>query len=182
MVIAESVDGVERISGIIDRMRRFASLSQGEIGAVDVNAVTSEALKMARLHRRSAVELRFEPAADLPTVQGSSDHLIQALLNLTINAIQAVSQQGGGTVRVVTRSLDDGVEIRVSDDGPGIPRAIRNRVFDPFFTTKSPGEGSGLGLAITYDIIREHRGVLDLDSEEGKGAEFTVRLPARREG
>jgi len=182
MVIAESVDGVERISGIVDRMRRFASLSQGELGEVDVNAVAGEALKMAGLHHRAAVELRFEPAAHLPTVQGSSDHLIQALLNLTINAIQAVSQQGGGTVRVVTRSLDDGVEIRVSDDGPGIPRAIRNRVFDPFFTTKSPGEGSGLGLAITYDIIREHRGVLDLDSEEGEGAEFTIRLPARREG
>ena len=182
MVIAESVDGVERISGIVDRMRRFASLSQGELGEVDVNAVASEALKMAGLHRRTAVELRFEPAADLPTVQGSSDHLIQALLNLTINAIQAVSERGCGTVRVVTRSLDDGVEIRVSDDGPGIPRAIRNRVFDPFFTTKSPGEGSGLGLSITYDIIREHRGVLDLDSEEGEGAEFTIRLPARREG
>jgi len=181
-VIAESLDGVERISGIVERMRRFASLSQGELGEVDVNAVTSEAIKMAGLHRRSAVELCFEPAADLPTVQGSSDHLIQALLNLTINAVQAVSQKGGGTVRLVTRSLDDGVEIRVSDDGPGIPKAIMNRVFDPFFTTKSPGEGSGLGLAITYDIIREHRGVLDLDSEEGEGAEFTVRLPVKREG
>jgi len=182
MVIAESVDGVERISGIVDRMRRFASLSQGELGEVEVNTVTSEALKMAGLHRRPAVELCFEPAADLPTVQGSSEHLIQAVLNLTINAIQAVLQQGGGTVRVVTRSRDDGVEIRVSDDGPGIPSAIRNHVFDPFFTTKNPGEGSGLGLSITYDIIREHRGVLELHSEEGEGAEFTVRLPVRREG
>ena len=182
MVIAESVDGVERISGIVDRMRRFASLSQGELGEVEVNTVTSEALKMAGLHRRTAVDLRFEPAADLPTVQGSSEHLIQALLNLTINAVQAVAQKGGGTVRVATRSHDDGVEICVADDGPGIPRAIRNRVFDPFFTTKSPGEGSGLGLAITYDIIREHRGVLELDSEEGKGAEFTIRLPVKREG
>jgi PAS domain S-box-containing protein len=182
MVIAESVDGVERISGIVDRMRRFASLSQGELGEVDVNAVTSEALKMAGLHRRAAVELCFDPADDLPTVQGSSEHLIQAVLNLTINAIQAVSQKGGGTVRVATRSRDDGVEICVSDDGPGIPSAIRDHVFDPFFTTKNPGEGSGLGLSITYDIIREHQGVLELRSEVGKGAEFTVRLPVRREG
>ena len=97
---------------------------------------------------------------------------------MTINAVQAVSQQGGGTVRVATRSRDDGAEICVSDDGPGVPSAIRDRIFDPFFTTKAPGEGSGLGLAITYDIIREHRGVLELHSEEGEGAEFTIRLPA----
>jgi PAS domain S-box-containing protein len=181
MVLAESIDGVQRISGIVDRMRRFASLSQGELGEVEVNAVTGEALKMAALHRRSSVELHFEAADDLPPIQGSSEHLIQAVLNLTVNAVQAVSQQGGGTVRVATRSRDDGVEIRVSDDGPGVPRAIRDRIFDPFFTTKAPGEGSGLGLAITYDIIREHRGVLELQSEEGEGAEFTIRLPARRE-
>jgi signal transduction histidine kinase len=181
MVIAESLDGVQRISGIVDRMRRFASLSQGELGEVEVNAVTGEALKMAALHRRAAVELHFEPADDLPPVQGSSEHLIQAVLNLTINAVQAVSQQGGGTVRVATRSRDEGAEICVSDDGPGVPSAIRDRIFDPFFTTKAPGEGSGLGLAITYDIIREHRGVLELHSEEGEGAEFTIRLPATRE-
>ena len=78
-------------------------------------------------------------------MQGSSEHLIQAVLNLSVNAVQAVSQQGGGTVRVVTRCCDEGVEIRVSDDGPGIPRAIRNRVFDPFFTTKGPGRGKRAG-------------------------------------
>jgi PAS domain S-box-containing protein len=179
MMIAESADGVERISGIVDRMRRFASLSQGEVGEVEVNTVTGAALKMAALHQRPGVELGFEPTDDLPPVHGSSELLIQAVLNLTINALQAVSQQDQGTVQVVTRSRDDAVEIRVSDDGPGIPRAIRDRIFDPFFTTKAPGEGSGLGLAITYDIIREHRGVLELRSEEGEGAEFTIRLPAR---
>ncbi len=181
MVIAESVDGVQRISGIVDRMRRFASLSRGELGDVEVNAVTGDALKMAALHRLPSVELHFEPADRLPPIQGSYEHLVQAVLNLAINALQAVSQQGGGTVRVVTRARDDGVEIRVSDDGPGIPRALRNRIFDPFFTTKALGEGTGLGLAITYDIIREHRGVLELQSEEGEGAEFTIRLPASSE-
>jgi signal transduction histidine kinase len=181
MVTAESIDGVERISGIVERMRRFARLSEGELGSVDVNAVATEALKMAALHRSAAVQLQFDPAVGLPLVRGSSEHLIQAVLNLSVNAVQAVSQQGGGTVRVTTRSCAEGVEIRVSDDGPGIPRAIRKRVFDPFFTTKGPGEGSGLGLAITYDIVREHRGMLELHSREGEGAEFTVRLPTGRE-
>jgi PAS domain S-box-containing protein len=181
MMISECIHGVGRISGIVDRMRRFTSLSQGEIGELEVNAVTGEAVKMAALHRRPAVELHFEPADRVLLVRGSSEHLIQAVLNLTVNAIQAVAQQGGGTVRVATRALDGRVEISVSDDGPGIPRAIRNRIFDPFFTTKAPGEGTGLGLAITYDIIREHRGVLELHSEEGEGAEFTIRLPARPE-
>jgi PAS domain S-box-containing protein len=162
-----------------DRMRRFAGLSQGELGEVDVNAVAGEALKMAALHRPAAIELRFEPGDDLPLIQGSSEHLIQAVLNLAINGLQAVSQRGAGTVRVVTRSREEGAEIVVSDDGPGIPAAIRDRIFDPFFTTKSPGEGSGLGLAIAHDIVREHGGVLELHSEEGKGAEFAIRLPAR---
>jgi signal transduction histidine kinase len=180
-VIAESVDGIERISGIVDRMRRFTGLSEGEFRVVDVNAVAGEALEMAALHPLAAVELHFDPGDGLPSVQGSSEHLIQALLNLIVNSVQAVSQQGDGTVRVATRARDGGVEIRVADDGPGIPRAIRNRVFDPFFTTRPPGQGSGLGLAIAYDIIREHRGVLELDSQEGQGAEFTIRLPASPE-
>jgi PAS domain S-box-containing protein len=179
MVVAESIEGVERIAGIVDRMRRFAGLSQGELGEVDVNAVAGEALKMAALHRPAAIELRFEPGDDLPLIQGSSEHLIQAVLNLAINGLQAVSPRGFGTVRVVTRSREEGAEIVVSDDGPGIPTAIRDRIFDPFFTTKAPGEGSGLGLAIAHDIVREHGGVLELRSEEGRGAEFAIRLPAR---
>ncbi len=181
MVVAESLEGVERIAGIVDRMRRFAGLSQGELGEVDVNAVAGEALKMAALHLRPAIELCFEPGDGLPLIQGSSEHLIQAVLNLAINGLQAVSQRGAGTVRVVTRSREEGAEIVVSDDGLGIPKAIRDRIFDPFFTTKSPGEGSGLGLAIAHDIVREHGGVLEVRSEEGKGAEFAIRLPARRE-
>jgi signal transduction histidine kinase len=180
MVTAETIDGVQRISGIVDRMRRFTSLAESEIGEVDVNAIGSEVLKMAALHRRPSVELLFEPCEGLPRVQGSSEHLIQAVLNLAINGVQAVCEQGGGEVRMATFPCDEGVAIRVSDDGPGIPATIRNRVFDPFFTTKGPGEGSGLGLAITYDIIREHRGVLEFDSEEGGGTSFTVRLPASR--
>jgi signal transduction histidine kinase len=180
MVVAESIEGVERIAGIVDRMRRFAGLSQGELGEVDVNAVAGEALKMAALQRPPAIELRFEPGDGLPLIQGSSEHLIQAVLNLAINGLQAVAKRGTGTVRVVTRSHEKGAEIVVSDDGPGIPAAIRDRIFDPFFTTKSPGEGSGLGLAIAHDIVREHGGVLELRSEQGKGAEFAIRLPARR--
>lgn len=182
MVIAESIDGVQRISGIVDRMRRFTSLAQSEIGEVDVNAIAGEVLKMAALHRRPSVELHFDPGERLPPVQGSSEYLIQAVLNLAINGVQAVSAQGGGAVRMATLPCDEGVTIRVSDDGPGIPATIRDRILEPFFTTKSPGEGSGLGLAITYDIIREHRGVLEFHSEEGKGTSFTVRLPASRKG
>jgi PAS domain S-box-containing protein len=177
-VIGESIDGIERVSEIVDRMRRFASLSEGEFRVLDVNAVAGEALEMATLHPLAGVELHSDPGDALPKIQGSSEHLIHALLNLIVNAVQAVSQQGDGTVRVTTRARDGSVEIRVSDNGPGIPAAIRNRIFDPFFTTRAPGEGSGLGLAIAYDIIREHRGVLEFQSQEGQGAEFTIRLPA----
>jgi PAS domain S-box-containing protein len=159
LVIAECVEGVERIARIVERMRRFARLSQGELGDVDVNAVVSDAVKMTAIRRLPGVVLQFEGGEGIPLIRGSSEHLLQAVLNLTINANQAVSGHGGGTVRVVTRRCN----------------------VDPFFTTKGPGEGTGLGLAISYGIIREHHGVLELQSREGEGTEFTVRLPVAEE-
>jgi signal transduction histidine kinase len=101
----------------------------------------------------------------------------QVLLNLALNAQQAMPQ--GGRVRFLTRqSPGGGVEIAVQDNGPGIPAALRERIFEPFFTTKPPGEGTGLGLAISFGILRDHGGTLTVESEEGQGATFLLRLPA----
>jgi signal transduction histidine kinase len=83
-----------------------------------------------------------------------------------------------GVIRVSTRSVEQGVEVRISDTGTGMPEAIRTRVFDPFFTTKEVGKGSGQGLAIAHGIIAEqHGGSIDVESEEGKGTTFIVTLP-----
>jgi signal transduction histidine kinase len=81
-------------------------------------------------------------------------------------------------VLVETRVIDDGIEIRVSDNGCGIAPAIRERIFDPFFTTKPVGQGTGLGLSISYGIVKDHGGTIDVDSTPGQGTRFTIRMPS----
>ena len=114
---------------------------------------------------------------------GSRRELEQVLLNLLINAAQAI--EGVGTVRVATSRCGDEVEIAVSDTGCGIPAEVMERIFDPFFTTKPVGEGTGLGLSISYEIVRRHGGRILVDSVVGRGTEVRVRLPtgaARSDG
>jgi C4-dicarboxylate-specific signal transduction histidine kinase len=103
---------------------------------------------------------------------------VQVLLNLLLNANQALA--GRPDARVVAQSAHDGrgVVVQVRDNGPGVAEAHRERVFDPFFTTRAPGEGTGLGLSIAFDIVREHGGELELGVAPEGGACFTIRLPA----
>ena len=97
--------------------------------------------------------------------------------NLLINAGQVLLQAGEITIR--TWSAGDYIFLAFSDTGPGIPLEIRQRIFEPFFTTKEVGKGVGLGLSTTYDIIKKHQGDIEVTSELGKGATFTIRLPAK---
>ncbi len=103
---------------------------------------------------------------------------MQALLNLLINARQALEGRPG-SIHVSTARVGGRVEIRVRDDGPGVPDEIQERIFDPFFTTKDPDRGTGLGLAIAYDILRDHSGVLELRVVSGPGACFVASLPVQ---
>jgi signal transduction histidine kinase len=106
-------------------------------------------------------------------------HMIeQVIMNLILNAVQALPE--GGQVTLRTRKQEDGWEIEVEDTGCGIPLEIRPHIFDPFFTTKGTGEGTGLGLSVSLGIVQRHGGEMLVDSEEGKGTRFTVRLPLVR--
>jgi PAS domain S-box-containing protein len=176
-LVAESIDGVERIARIVASMRRLAREGREEEGgSVDANAVLRESLKLAQLGRSFRVATSLDPA--LPLVYGSKDGLTQVFLNLVVNAKQALGEQPGGRIRVATRHQDGAVEVAIEDNGPGIAHELLDRVFDPFFTTKGPEEGSGLGLPIAFDIVRAHRGTLSLESRPGHGTRFTIRLPA----
>jgi signal transduction histidine kinase len=106
----------------------------------------------------------------------------RVFMNLLGNAFDALKEHGARngtpTVSVSTTKVDGAVEIRVKDNGPGIPEKVRARIFEPFFTTKPTGSGTGLGLSMAYDIVTKgHGGTLDVESEEGQGATFVVRLP-----
>jgi len=102
------------------------------------------------------------------------NELNQVWTNVIHNAIQAMN--GVGRLVIETAATEDGVAVRITDTGPGIPGAIRGRIFDPFFTTKDQGEGTGLGLGIAQQIVQRHRGRIQVDSEPGRTC-FEVRLP-----
>jgi len=181
-LVEESLEGVERIARVVDGMRRFSRMPNEDERAVDVNRVASDAVRLAGFHGSREIDLLPRLGGDLPPVRGSAERLVQVLLNLLVNAKQALSGRAGGRVVIETVRRGDHVELRVADNGPGVPLEIQHRIFDPFFTTKGPDEGTGLGLSIAFDIVREHGGALEVVSEEGAGALFVVRLPVTLPG
>jgi signal transduction histidine kinase len=112
---------------------------------------------------------------DLPQIMCYPQQINQVLMNLLVNAAQAIEKQG--EIRITTREVGGNAEIIISDTGQGIAKKNLSRIFDPFFTTKAVGKGTGLGLNVTYNIIKKHNGSIDVQSEPGKGATFTIRIP-----
>jgi signal transduction histidine kinase len=182
--IEQSLDGLRRIAGIVAAMKDFSHPSMGEFGPVDLAQRVGTTLTIARGEWKDVADAVADIEPGLPEVYALRDELAQVLLNLVVNAAHAVaSATKNGTDRkgqiVVSAGRDgDIAEIRVRDDGAGIPEAIRGRVFDPFFTTKPVGKGTGQGLARAHAVVVEkHRGDHSFDSEVGRGTTFIVRLP-----
>jgi signal transduction histidine kinase len=179
-VALETLEGVERIRRIVDGMRALSNAERAASAQVDLNEVAREALRLAQLGDPGGAGPSIGLALEtLPSVSGNPDRLLQVVLNLLVNARQALGDTPGACIHVETRAGAREVELEVRDNGPGIPEAVMDRVFDPFFTTRGPDEGTGLGLAIAYDIAREHGGVLDVSSRPGQGASFVLRLPVQ---
>ncbi len=177
-LIAESLDGIDRIGRIVDAMRRFSRAPADDLGPIDLNESLREAMRLAELHHNRGVTIEAWLAEGLPTIRGSAQRLTQVFLNLLVNAKQALVERSDGHITARTRLVRGIVEVTIMDDGPGVPSAIRDRIFDPFFTTKGPEDGTGLGLAIAFDIVREHGGVLELRPGPRHGACFVAYLPS----
>ncbi|MCD6352196.1 MAG: PAS domain S-box protein, partial [Armatimonadetes bacterium] len=182
---ADVVPHLQRIFEQAQRCRRivmnlllFAREAHGERVPVDVNAVVAQTLDL-RAYELAVDNIEVELSLDhaLPLVTGDASRLQQALFNLVLNAHQALRSQGGGKLRVTTRSAEDRVILEVADTGPGISPDHLPRIFDPFFTTKPPGEGTGMGLSVSLGIIRDMGGDLTASSTPAQGACFTVTLP-----
>jgi two-component system NtrC family sensor kinase len=145
-----------------------------------MNQILEDSLKMVRLATKTnSVEVikKFEP---VEKVEANAGQLQQVFVNLITNAFQAMNGREGRLV-LSTRSLKDLAEVKVSDNGMGIPPQYLKKIFDPFFTTKNPGEGTGLGLNIVYRIITNYEGTIDVESKEGAGTTFTIKLPVKEE-
>jgi len=180
-----------RADGIVKSMLEHSRGVSGERREVDLNALVDEALNLAYHGARAqdagfniTLERDLDPAA--AAIELAPQEMTRVFLNLIGNGFYAANKRARSngeaayrpTLMVSTRDLGEAVEVRVRDNGTGIPPEIRDKLFQPFFTTKPTGEGTGLGLSISYDIVtQQHGGAIEVDSKEGAYTEFTVRLP-----
>ncbi len=171
---------VERLVQIVRQMLDFYRPASAIRLPIDINRPVKEALALAgKRLQQSHIQLTVRLAADLPPVLGSVNRLSQVFLNLIINAIEAMPDGGRLWVGTAYHAERQQIVAAFRDSGPGIPLEVRDRLFEPFHTTKSGG--LGLGLAISYGIVKEHGGDIDVESPEGGGTTFIVRLPVYRE-
>ncbi|OYV67929.1 MAG: hypothetical protein B7Z72_08995, partial [Gemmatimonadetes bacterium 21-71-4] len=172
----------QRAASIVKNLLTFARRQGRDRRPLAIGTVLERTAALLRNQLLALnVALEMEVDADLPDVDGNLNELQQVFLNLANNAAQAVAsteRPDGGHLTVHAHRWLEGVAVEVTDDGPGIPEPMQQRVFEPFFTTKPEGEGTGLGLSICQGIVREHGGRLTLRSTPGRGATFTVELPA----
>jgi signal transduction histidine kinase len=170
---------VTRLTQIIAQLLDLARRPAGQPGPLDLNELVRETIDLVRPGVTDAgIHLALELEKSSAAMRGHADQLQQVVLNLLTNAIDATP--AGGRVAVRTRVINKALTLEVADTGGGIPRAHHKEIFEPFFTTKEPGRGTGLGLFIASQIVREHGGDIGVESEEGQGTTFRVRLP--REG
>ncbi|MEW5984230.1 MAG: ATP-binding protein [Acidobacteriota bacterium] len=172
----------ERSARIVRNLLTFARKRHTTRTMVDVNQVLRETLSLRAYEQRvTNIEVIDALAAGLPPVFADPHQIQQVLLNLIINAEQAMLGAHGRGLLVVRTWQDperESVVLEVNDDGPGVPEDVQKKIFDPFFTTKEVGKGTGLGLTVAYAIVSEHGGRLWLDSSPGRGASFYIEMPA----
>lgn len=184
--IQQTLDGVERVARIVRAMKEFSHPgADDEKTLVDINKAVENAVTVCRSEWKYVAEVVKELDPALPPAHCIAGALNQALLNIIVNAAQAIADVAGahggrkGTITLSTRREGSWTEIRISDTGTGIPEEIRHKIFDPFFTTKGVGRGTGQGLAIAHSVVVDkHRGTLSFETEVGQGTTFIVRLPS----
>jgi two-component system NtrC family sensor kinase len=171
-------EGARRIEHVIRTLRLYSRLDEGEeMKEVDLRQGLESTLELLayRLTDRIRVVREY---GEIPALQCRPEALNQVFMNLLLNAVQAIPEQG--EIRIRTRAQDGGVVVEIEDTGSGIPESDLPRIFQAGFTTRVRGSGTGLGLAICKRIVDDHGGTIGVDSSPGRGTTFTVRLPLTR--
>ncbi|HUI46354.1 MAG TPA: PAS domain S-box protein [Nitrospirota bacterium] len=184
-------DASRRAGRMISKLLGFARKSKYELVPLNLNDVVYDTIKLLERVIDKQIEMRVELDNHLPVIQGDTNHIEQIVMNLIINARDAMPK--GGKIVINTSVLDvkpdmwdvpqyivpgQYVVLTISDTGIGIPESVRNKIFEPFFTTKERGKGTGLGLSMVYGAVKEHKGYITVASEVGVGSSFTIYLPA----
>jgi CheY-like chemotaxis protein/two-component sensor histidine kinase len=168
----------DRVREIVRDLKLFSRTHEDQFGAVNVEKVLDSTLRMAWNEIRHRAKL-VKTYGNVPRVLANESRLGQVLLNLIVNAVQAISEGNyeSNEIRITTASADGQVVISIADTGAGMPAEVKQRLFTPFFTTKPIGVGTGLGLAISHRIISAMGGTITFESELGQGTEFRISLP-----
>jgi PAS domain S-box-containing protein len=182
--IEQAIEGVTRVSGIVGAMKEFSHPDTKEKSPLDLNHAIANTIAVARNEWKYVADIETEFDPSLPLISCQPGEFNQVILNLIVNAANAVADVAGkgssgkGQIKIQTLNCQEWAEIRIQDTGTGIPEKVRDRIFDPFFTTKEIGKGTGQGLAIARSVVVDrHGGSIHFETEEGKGTTFIVRLP-----
>ena len=173
-LLADNQEGLTRVRDIIADLKTFSRVDQAEMEKANLNDCIETTLKIAWNEIKYKVKL-IKELSDIPSITCNVGQINQVLMNLIVNAAQAIETEG--EVTITTRVENSDIVLVIKDTGCGISPEDMEKIYDPFFTTKPVGMGTGLGLSITYGIIKDHDGTIELESEEGKGTAFTIRLP-----
>ena len=183
-LLARSLQGMGRINNIVRGLRLFSHDGGDDLDELDLGELIDSAVALTRAEAKGTrIVCEYEPG--LPRVRSSRSRLTQVLLNLMLNAHHAIEDHDPPTRRIAVRARSadaSSVLIEVEDTGGGIKPEHVERIFEPFFTTKSAGQGTGLGLALSRDIVERLGGVIRVESRQGVGSTFTIRLPVRSPG
>ena len=179
-VFTETEEGIQRIMSIVGNLKSFSRVgTEEEVDSYNLNEGIESSLVIGRNEYKYVAEVE-KKLSKLPPLTCNANEINQVILNLIVNAANAVDEAGQkqGRIRIETWADEENVYCSVNDNGPGIPRDVQKKIFDPFFTTKKIGKGTGLGLSISYDIIvNRHNGNLEVSSKEGQGTKFTFCVP-----
>ncbi|MCX6557364.1 MAG: ATP-binding protein [Candidatus Aminicenantes bacterium] len=180
ILLEDIAQGTSRIKTIVEGLRKFAKRDDGILNDdVDLNEIIRSCLRLAanQIGRKAKVKLELD--STIPMVKGNSQRLEQVVVNIMINASQAIEKKMGAiTVRTSHLQKENENLLQISDDGMGINEKTMKQIFDPFFTTKRNQGGTGLGLSIAYGIIKEHKGRIEVESKPGQGTTFSICIPA----
>lgn len=178
--LTASQEGVAHVSNIVRAMKSFARVDQGEKAQADINQALRDTLVVAQNEYKNVATVETD-FGEVPPVNCFIGRLNQVFLNLLVNAAHAIADkkhEGPGRIRVSSRAVDGMLEVKIADNGCGVPNEIRHRIFEQFFTTKEVGRGTGQGLSIARNIIVEaHGGSIDFVSEVEAGTVFSIRIP-----